>query len=218
MMPHTLFQLRKYVGKWDLSKILIAGDSFAADWSIKYQDYMGWPGMLQRHFQIDNVAQAGCSEYRILKQLASRDLLEYRCIIVCHTSPDRVYTREHPVHSKDSLHHSSDLIYSDINYHAKKISGWLDAKLQSARAYFLYHYSEEYQNYVYEKIRNDIDIMSEKMPVIHVNNFAHTYHYHHDLDFVDTNRLYPGLINHLSPQGNWLVYQEILKFINDRID
>jgi hypothetical protein len=27
-------------------KILIIGDSFAADWSVKYNDYAGWPNLL----------------------------------------------------------------------------------------------------------------------------------------------------------------------------
>ena len=49
-------------------KILICGDSFAADWTIKYPG-QGWPNMLSQQYEIVNLAQAGCSEYKILKQL-----------------------------------------------------------------------------------------------------------------------------------------------------
>ena len=49
-------------------KILICGDSFAADWTVKYPG-QGWPNMLAEIHEVTNLAQAGCSEYKILKQL-----------------------------------------------------------------------------------------------------------------------------------------------------
>jgi len=47
-------------------KILICGDSFAADWTVKYPG-QGWPNMLAQQHEIVNLAQAGCSEYKIFK-------------------------------------------------------------------------------------------------------------------------------------------------------
>ena len=48
--------------------ILICGDSFAADWTKKYNGN-GWVNMLCNDFNITNVAEAGVSEYKIYQQL-----------------------------------------------------------------------------------------------------------------------------------------------------
>ena len=49
-------------------KLLIAGDSFAADWTIKYKGE-GWVNTLCEDYDVTNVAQAGVSEYKIYNQL-----------------------------------------------------------------------------------------------------------------------------------------------------
>ena len=49
-------------------KILIAGDSFAADWKIKHSGN-GWVNMLSNDYDVTNIAQAGASEYKIYQQL-----------------------------------------------------------------------------------------------------------------------------------------------------
>ena len=46
-------------------RILIAGDSFAAEWPGNN----GWVKLLSQKFSVTNVAQAGVGEYKILKQL-----------------------------------------------------------------------------------------------------------------------------------------------------
>lgn len=205
---------QRFVGKWDLNKVLIVGDSFAADWSAKYRYYPGWPQLLARHFPVDNLAQAGCSEYRILQQLDTVNVNLYQWIIVSHTSPDRIYVPQHPVHSADALHHHSDLIYTDIEHHARRWRNWFNQKLQTAKNYFRYYYSEEYQNYIYSSVRDDIQQRVGIIPTIHINNFATTQHYPKTLDFVALREEHSGLINHLSAQGNWLVYKEILRVMN----
>jgi hypothetical protein len=50
-----------------MSKILICGDSFAADWSKKYNS-IGWVNMIENDHIITNIAEAGVSEYKIYKQ------------------------------------------------------------------------------------------------------------------------------------------------------
>ena len=62
-------------------ELLIIGDSFSADWSIKYNDYLGWPSLLLEHYQITNLSQAGVGEYKIYKQLLSVTNLEKYDII-----------------------------------------------------------------------------------------------------------------------------------------
>ena len=63
-------------------KILICGDSFAADWTIKTKT-SGWVNFLK---DTDIIAQAGVGEYKILKQLQSCKLELYTHIIISHTS------------------------------------------------------------------------------------------------------------------------------------
>jgi hypothetical protein len=101
-----------------MSKILICGDSFAADWSKKYEG-KGWVNMIENDHVITNIAEAGVSEYKIYKQLISFDLTQFDLVIVAHTSPYRVVTRLHPVHYNNSLHKHADLLFGDIEYHYK---------------------------------------------------------------------------------------------------
>ena len=88
--------------------ILIAGDSFAADWTIK-NNKSGWVNYMT---DVDNLAQPGVGEYKIFKQLQSRDLSLYTHIIVSHTSPYRIHTFHNPLHIDDSFHHACCLLYT----------------------------------------------------------------------------------------------------------
>jgi hypothetical protein len=56
-----------------MDKLLICGDSFAADWTVKVKE-KGWVNLLAQDYKVTNLAQAGCSEYKILKQLQSVNL------------------------------------------------------------------------------------------------------------------------------------------------
>ena len=54
-----------------MKKLLICGDSFAADWQVKYPQGQGWCNLITQYYHVTNVAQAGCSEYRIYQQFLS---------------------------------------------------------------------------------------------------------------------------------------------------
>ena len=54
-------------------KLLLAGDSFAAEWPGENV----WPKLLAKQHDVTNVAQAGVSEYKILKQLHNAELKDY---------------------------------------------------------------------------------------------------------------------------------------------
>ena len=90
-------------------KILIAGDSFAADWTVKYKGE-GWVNTLCKDYDVTNIAQAGVSEYKIYNQLKKIDVSKYDIILISHTSAYRIPVVEHPIHSKDILHNNCDLI------------------------------------------------------------------------------------------------------------
>ena len=93
-----------------MKKILIAGDSFAADWTVKHIGG-GWVNLLTKDFKVKNVAEAGVSEYKIYKQLLNQNLVDYDHIIVSHTSAYRIPIEEHPIHKDDILHNNCDLIF-----------------------------------------------------------------------------------------------------------
>jgi len=203
-------------------KILIIGDSFAADWSIKYkQADKGWPNLLADYYEVDNYAQAGVGEYKILKQIDKiKNLLLYNLVIVSHTSTYRIHTKKHPIHSNDILHKDSDLIFKDIEYHYKKktLSTFLNKSLKTAYNYFLYHFDNEYQETIYKLIRQEINNKLSKIPIITLMNRVHivdnTYEQEKNIVILkDIQKKYSGTINHLSPTGNDLAFKEVNNMI-----
>jgi hypothetical protein len=197
--------------------ILIVGDSFSADWSAKYNDYPGWPNMLAKKFNVTNLSQAGCSEYKILNQLKSvDDLDQFDLIIISHTSPSRIFTPRHPIHYNDRLHHSCDLFFTDLEYHCQKIKNLLNRSLHSARNFFKFHYDDDFYLYIYNKIIQDIDNIVKNKPVVvsnlHDNNLNNYKYY---LDFSTMLSTHSGKINHFSHKGNDIIYKRIIKIIND---
>ena len=115
-------------------KILIAGDSFAAKWP---DTTVGWVDLLSKDHKVTNVAQAGVGEYKIYKQIENIDQNLYDCIIVSHTSPSRIHTPSHPIHTA-GFHKDCDLILTDIS---EKFS-FFDNRLKTAQGWFKYHYDD----------------------------------------------------------------------------
>lgn len=195
-----------------MSNILIIGDSFAADWSTKYKDYLGWPSLLAEQHTVTNLAQAGVSEYKIYKQLLSvKDLSVFDAVIVAHTSPYRVPTRLHPVHFNDVLHNKSDLIYTDIEYHSFQLKNMFNRSLCAAKKFFTYHFDEEFFEVSYGLFRDKINTILADKKVITLATFdtwAATEKY--VLDFVDLLNTQPGLINHYSKEGNQTVCNTVI--------
>ena len=198
--------------------ILIIGDSFAADWSVKYQNYPGWPKLLAQDHCVSNCAQAGVSEYKILQQLlAFGELDEVDLVIVSHTSAFRVHTPLHPVHQHDPLHANADLMLSDLEYHAGKLSNWFNKSLHTAVDYFRYHFDETYYETVYTLIRQSINQKLSKVPVIVLNNLPGNLRFATEatvLDFADLWKQHPGLVNHFSQTGNEIIYNQIINTIH----
>ena len=132
-----------------MTKVLIIGDSFAADWSVKYP-VSGWSNFLANEFTVTNLAQAGCSEYKIKKQLDSINPAHYTHAIVVHTSKSRIPVEKHPLHNSDALLYSCDFIYSDVldNKHSE---------LKCIKEFYQKFYHEDFFHYIYDLIVCDID-------------------------------------------------------------
>lgn len=191
-------------------KILIAGDSFAADWSAKYNKYPGWPNLLENDFSVKNVAQAGVSEYKILKQIELHYNDSYDFVIVSHTSPTRVHTRRHPVMHNDVLHTNADLLVNDIM--SKR--SLFNQSLNAAKGYFKFHYDEQYYTDIYWLLREKINDLLVTARVISICNFNEVYN-NETFNFSKYRTSNSGLINHFDDAANALIHYQIKRYIQE---
>tara|TARA_R110002074_G_scaffold8911_1_gene36098 strand:- start:35 stop:565 length:531 start_codon:yes stop_codon:yes gene_type:complete len=171
--------------------ILIIGDSFAT----KYNGaYLGWSEMLEKYHIVTNLAQAGISEYKILKQLQSATIKDFDCVIVSHTSPYRIHTAYNPLHTS-GFHKDCDFIYEDVRN-----------RLPDVEKFFTDYFDLDYANYIYELIRKEITSLLTGARVI-------------DTDQLDLKKLFltdRGDIQHLSKQGNIIFYNRLEKHLETK--
>lgn len=190
-------------------KILICGDSFAADWTVKYSNKKGWVNYLADMYNITNLAQAGCSEYKIYKQIESVDLTKFDKIIISHTSPYRLPITFHPVHEKDVLHKNSDLLYLDVKEHAETFP-----ELKSIVTFFEKYMDMEYALLVHELLCSRIDnhILKYHNDAIHISNidWSRFYQFEDMLSFSNLFKNHRGDMNHFDEHGNQQVFQKVL--------
>lgn len=190
-------------------KILIAGDSYAASWNGSYH---GWPDLLAMKYNVKNVAQAGVSEYKILKQIEKEKTQKYDLVIVSHTSPFRVHTPQHPI-IRQGLHKDCDLIYNDLEGNADK----KNESLTTALNWFKYHYDEEYQKDIYRLLRADIDAKIETLYLALDHNDSGT-EFVTEQDHLDFSSYWPknrGNVNHYTAEGNIHVFKTIVDIIEE---
>jgi len=187
-------------------KILICGDSFACDWSIKYTDYPGWPNLLAEKYQVTNVAQAGCSQYKILNQLMTQTLDYYDRIIISHTSPYRIPVDVHPVHKSDKLHKNSDLLYTDIKYHSVN-----NHNLLSIVDFFENYFNEQAFLCFHSLLCEKIDRLTKKHRVLHITHIPwdSLYVFQNWQNFETLWKSNPGLVNHYNMEANKIIMHTI---------
>lgn len=193
-------------------RLLIAGDSFAAPYPNDVD--VGWPNLLKGAYDVTNVAQAGISEYKILKQLRKIENIEeqFDLIIVAHTSPYRVHTIKSVHNTK--LHKNCDLLLSDIE--SKKFS--LDPAIRSAKGYFKYHFDPEYYEDIYELLREDIENITKGVPTLHIDHFDSALKYAKEKFNLNLSKMWPhyrGNINHYTPEGNQIVCARVLENLKE---
>lgn len=199
-----------------MERILICGDSFAADWTLKYTG-QGWPNYLQQEFQVTNLAQAGCSEYKIWLQIKSiiDKLDDFDHVIISHTSPFRIYVRQHPVHHRDPLHHSSDLIYSDL---LDKLDQNKDIRIITE--WFEKYFDLDQAKFVHNLICQEIDkVMKEKkVQALHITNldWSDLYQFDNMLQFEYLFKNHRGLMNHYNETGNKEIFSRIKQCLSEK--
>ncbi len=193
-------------------KILIVGDSFASDWTLKNITFKGWVNLLADTYSVTNIAESGVSEYKIWQQLETTKLKNYNWIIVSHTSPYRLHTKSHPIKYKSVLHTNSDMLYGDIEYHASKWKNIFNKSLRTAYNWFIYHYDKTYQENVYQLICNKIDNILSKHNNIQIDNFDPDTKHLNYMKYCTPN----SGVNHFDQKTNHMIYQQITNIIDDR--
>jgi hypothetical protein len=191
-------------------KILICGDSFSSIWPNQES---GWPCLLSRDFDIQNLSQAGVGEYKIYKQIKSAALKHFDLVIVNHTSPSRIHTNNHPLH-KEGFHKNCDLIYTDISDRFD----WFNDNLRTSKKWFEYHYDDDYQIDIYKMIRSNINdsIKSNYISVTHTEISKRFSIEKKSIDFSEIWKNNRGNINHYNMFGNSYVYNELKKSILEK--
>jgi hypothetical protein len=194
-------------------KILLIGDSFACP--LHKPKYEGWPTLLAKKYKIDNLAEAGVGEYKILKQLQQiANIQRFGLVIVSHTSPSRIHTLKHPVHNK-GLHKNCDLIYNDI----MEKSHIFNSRLKTAKNWFKYFYDDDYQIDIYKLLRNEIS-RSIPIPSLHLDHFSISKNFgseKHRIDFCQTWIKHRGIVNHYTEEGNQIVCETIIDKIEQSV-
>ncbi len=184
-------------------RLLIAGDSFSADWTKKY-DGVGWVNMLENNFDVTNVSQAGVSEYKIYLQLKSQNLSEFDNIIISHTSAYRIPIQEHPIHKGDLLHNDCDIIFSDVEQHLD------NPVMKTAYDFYSEIFHADYHCFVNSLIYKEIRKITPFG--LHIT-FFDSFYSDAVLKFEDVFLDNKGNINHLNQLGNNIVYQKILQYL-----
>lgn len=186
-------------------RLLIVGDSFAANWTKKYPNLYGWPNMLEFNFIVTNLAQAGVSEYKIYKQLENVDTSKFDHIIVSHTSAYRIPIIEHPIHKGDLLHNNCDIIYSDAKEHTD------NPVMKTATEFYNSIFDPEYFCFVNDLIYKQIYNLVPN--AIHIT-FFDSFYPKNVLKFEKVFLSCKGKTNHLNQNGNEIVYKKLLKKLN----
>ena len=200
-----------------MHKVLICGDSFAANWQVKYPNQKGWPNLLADKYSVTNIAQAAVSEYKILQQVKSIDLNRFDTVIISHASPNRIHCVTHPIHANNILHKDSDLIYNDLLAHDDPDC---ELAVKFFERYFEMNYYQDICDLICQQILNILGEYNHLNQIHLVNiNKKQLYDF---LPSYDINRIFtkyrggPDAMNHLTDQGNQVMLAQIEKLMADQ--
>lgn len=184
-------------------KLAIFGDSFA--FRQPHPDNTGWSILLEDRYQVDNFAQAGISEYKILMSMQNIDFDLYDQIIISHTSPNRIYVPYNPLHQQTQYHKNCDIIYSDIENNRDEFS-------RACQLFFKHIFDLDHARTMHNLVCKEIDTITKKHKPLHISHFDYSDLYKFDglIDFYAIWTQHKGTVNHYSKQGNQLVYTTII--------
>jgi len=186
-----------------MHKLLICGDSFSAP----SNEPSAWTSLIKQHFEVTNLSQRGCSEYKIYKQINSQNLNKYDSIIISHTSPYRIYTPLNNFHAADPLYKDACFIYTDV-----KENSLTNSKLNSVVDFFENHFDLEYAEYIHNLILSDIEKLCPK-DTLHLSHleWKNLYRFSNHIDFNNLFVKQRGNVNHYNIEANEIIYKKIKK-------
>ena len=168
--------------------ILIAGDSFSAVYDNKSEWWqLG---------DCKNISQKGSSEFKILKSLQKENLSKYEKIIVCHTSPYRIYTENNIINNGD--HANGCYLINDLLHKNSDIK-------TAAKLYTKYFFNEEYVLWSYYNAMHEIQDLTDNKNTIHVSFF-------NVQKVISLKHIYKqnkGNICHMTIEGNKVINEQI---------
>ena len=199
--------------------IAFCGDSFCADYKLISEDNLGWPYLVANKLgmSIASFGIAGSCQYRILKQ--AEILFEKKScniIVICHTSPFRIYAPEHPLRRIDPLHFSSDFVPADT--FKKKKYYEKDPYISAARSFYKYLFDDTHQIDIHQLICQRIEYICSKqnIKILHTSGFEYEDFFKFK-SFTSISHIvhnYAGSVNHLNQEGNILLAELIYQKIN----
>lgn len=184
-------------------KILICGDSFSA----QSDDDFAWTNLIKQDFNVTNLSQRGCSEYKIYQQLQSLDSYSYDYVIVSHTSPYRLHTLKNPIHIDNQLYKDSCFIYNDVKEHSNTMNN-----LAPLVDFFEKYFDLEYAEYIHNLTLKDIEKLcpTNTLHISHLE-WKNLYRFTNYIDFNNVFLRHRGQTNHYDVTGNKIVYEKIRK-------
>ena len=187
------------IGGRGMIKVLVAGDSFASDWNTGDEWWRQLP------YDITNIAQAGASEYKILKSLKS--VQEYDAVIVFHTSATRVYAANgNLLHANSDTHKNSCYVINDVLSKRGPVK-------KAMENFVKYFYDDGFANYTHVKICEDIVNKTHGIPTIHASGFDYSniFEFNNFVSVRDLFETYRGNTCHLTTDGNRYLAERIYK-------
>jgi hypothetical protein len=200
------------------TRILIVGDSFAVKHCDPATDNYGWSFFLEQNYNITNISQRGISEYKIIQQLKSVNLKTFDCVIVSHTSPNRVYVDQHPVHylSRDR-YSNADLIYNDVCWNLQQFPE--NTGLLAANYYFDKFYNQDYQEFIYRLFQKEITEILKNNLTLHLLTLydKNIELFQHVINLYQQIEIDPGNINHYSAKNNQVVFDIVSNWVTHHV-
>lgn len=193
-------------------RILIVGDSFSSE---QLSGEFGWPALLRKQYNIDNMSAPGIGEYKILQKLIASGIGKYDLVIVSHTSPNRLHCETNPLYPSSHVYHRSDIIFADAEYKSKQ-----NPIAKSLVDYFEHVFDVEYYKFIHSCCCREIDQLTKNVPTLHITHFDWTGLY----EFAGMTNFYKlwlknrGQYSHYNKVANEIIFKELTLLIQRSFD
>lgn len=194
-----------------MKRLLVVGDSFAAP----YQNQPAWPDYLKA--RVDNRAQAGVGQYKILQQLKTHYQGQDHVLVVL-TSEMRVYIKNNPLYKPGHRHADADLIFADVE--SRRGDPWADHLLW----WFGNVFDPDHARSINDLILAEIYRFLEQHPcrwkaVTFFDPYPGQFNFDGRLeDFSHIWKHHSGSINHLDSKGHDIVAEKINAWLDSDLN